>query len=136
MGHTHDPSSGKEMEIPYIVTDIPDRLGRNAIQALQISVDKALRMKAIHSSDKKEDVVRASPASNSQPDASLQRACHELCDEVHDLFKPELGCLKNFELEVKFKPDAEPVFCKPRPVPFAVRDDLAKAYKQGIPRGV
>ena len=75
------------MAIPYIVTEIPDLnlLGRNAIQALEISVDKALRMKAIHSSDKKEDVVRASPASNSQPDASLQRACQELCIEFPDL---------------------------------------------------
>ena len=29
------------------------------------------------------------------------------------LFKPELlGCLKDFELEVKFKTDAKTVFCK------------------------
>ena len=136
-GLTCDPTTGNETEISYIVTNIPDLnlLGRNAIQALDISVDKALGMKAINSSDKK-GVVRVSPACNSKPDASLQRACHELCAEFPDLFKPDLGCLKDFELEVKFKQDARPVFYKPRPVPFAVRDDLAKAYEQGIARGV
>jgi hypothetical protein len=37
---------------------------------------------------------------------------------------------------VKFKPDAKPVFCKPRPVPFAILDDLSKGYNDGIAKGV
>ena len=45
-------------------------------------------------------------------------------DEFPDLFKPELGCLEDFELEVKFKADAVPVFHKARPLLFALRDDL------------
>nr|KAG5698057.1 hypothetical protein BaRGS_016705 [Batillaria attramentaria] len=53
-----------------------------------------------------------------------------------DLFKEELGCLKDFELEVKFKSDAKPVFHKARPVPFALRDDLTKGYEEGIAKGV
>ena len=36
------------------------------------------------------------------------------------------------QMEVKFKPDAKPVFCKPRPVPFAIREDLSKGYDEGI----
>ena len=35
---------------------------------------------------------------------SLQKACKQCCKEFPDLFKPELGCLKEFELEVKFQP--------------------------------
>nr|KAG5685748.1 hypothetical protein BaRGS_011066 [Batillaria attramentaria] len=57
-------------------------------------------------------------------------------DPVTDLFKEELGCLKDFELEVKFKSDAKPVFHKARPVPFALRDDLTKGYEEGIAKGV
>jgi hypothetical protein len=42
-------------------------------------------------------------------------ACKGLCEEFPDLFKQELGCLEGFELEVKFKEDAAPIFRKPRP---------------------
>nr|KAG5688839.1 hypothetical protein BaRGS_004516 [Batillaria attramentaria] len=109
MGQTKDPVTGKQSSIPYIVTKIPDLnlLGRNAIQALGISVDNALGLKSIESQVKSED-----------------------------LFKEELGCLKDFELEVKFKSDAKPVFHKARPVPFALRDDLTKGYEEGIAKGV
>ena len=47
-----------------------------------------------------------------------------------------MGCLKDFELEVKFKADAVPVFHKAWPVPFALRDDLVKGYEEGIAKGV
>ena len=63
---------------------------------------------------------------SSQPDlhAVLQQACEQLCTEF---FKPELGCLKDF----KFKPDAKPVFCKPRVALFALLEDLNRAYYAG-----
>nr|KAG5695889.1 hypothetical protein BaRGS_017327 [Batillaria attramentaria] len=57
-------------------------------------------------------------------------------ETVYDLFKEELGCLKDFELEIQFKSDAKPVFHKARPVPFALRDDLTKGYLEGIAKGV
>lgn len=71
-----------------------------------------------------------------EPDITLQKACEQLCQEFPDLFKPELGCLKGFELEVKFKPDVKPIFCKPRVVPFAIQEDLCQAYNAGIAKGV
>ena len=37
---------------------------------------------------------------------------------------------------LKFKPNAKPVFCKPRPVPFSVLEDLNEAYEAGIKQGV
>ena len=39
-------------------------------------------------------------------------------------------------LEIKFKTDASPVFCKPRVVPFAIQDDLVQAFEAGITKGV
>nr|KAG5699460.1 hypothetical protein BaRGS_016306 [Batillaria attramentaria] len=138
MGQTTDPVTGKQSSIPYIVTKIPDLnlLGRNAIQALGISVDNALGLKSIESQVKSEGAKESHPKTSSTTYASLQKDCHTLCDKFPDLFKEELGCLKDFELEVKFKSDAKPVFHKARPVPFALRDDLTKGYEEGIAKGV
>ena len=47
-----------------------------------------------------------------------------------------MGCLKDFELDIKFKPDYKPIFCRPRPVPFAIQEDLVDAYEAGIKHGV
>ena len=47
-----------------------------------------------------------------------------------------MGYLRDFELEVKSKPDAKPVFHKPRSVPFAIQEDLALAYDAGITKGI
>eukprot|EP00731_Ephydatia_muelleri_P001282 Em0001g1282a len=49
---------------------------------------------------------------------------------------PELGCLKDLQLEIQFKPDSKPLFCKPRVVPFALQEDLTQAYDVGIAKGV
>ena len=76
------------------------------------------------------------PATSDEPYVSLQRDCQNLCDEFPDLFKLELGCLTDFELEVKFKADAVPIFHKARSVPFALRDDLVKGYEEDIAKGV
>ena len=69
-------------------------------------------------------------------DRHLQQACRELCTEFSELFKPELGCLRGVQLEIEFKPDARPIFCKPRSVPFAMQEELAQAYDVGIARGI
>ena len=70
-----------------------------------------------------------------KPDGKLQKECRKLCEEFPDVFKPELRKLKAFELEVKFKAETKPMFCKPRMVPFALQEDLAQAYNAGIKRG-
>ena len=138
IGQTKDPVSGKQSSIPYIVTKIPNLnlLGRNAIQALGISVDSALGLKSIESHSKSTEAPMTHPPTSDDTYATLQRDCHALCDKFPDLFKEELGCLKDFELEVKFKSDAKPIFQKARPVPFALRDDLAKGYEEGIKKGI
>ena len=107
-------------------------LGRDAIVKLGVDI---LALLGILSADKQfndEAVLSIS----SQPDLVLQQACEQLCMEFPDLFKPELGCLKDFQLEVKFMPDAKPVFCKPRVVPFALLEDLNQAYDAAIAQGV
>ena len=138
MAQTKNPVTGKQSSIPYIVTKIPDLnlLGRNVVQTLRISVDNALGLRSIESEVKRKGVEARHPATSDETYVSLQRDCQKLCDEFPDLFKRELGCLKDFELEVKFKADAVLYFHKVRPVPFGLRDDLVKGYEEGIAKGV
>ena len=96
-------------------------MGRNVIQTLGISVDNALGLRSIESQAKRKGVEAGHPATSDEPYVSIQRDCQKHCDEFTDQFKPELGCLKDFELEVNFKADAVPAFHKARPVLFALR---------------
>ena len=109
----------------FMVTEVPglNLLGRDAIKALGITVDNFF-------------FSTAKAISSAEIDRDLQSACSKLCDDYADLFKPELGCLRDVELEIEFKSGSKPIFMKSRPVPFAIQDDLARAYDAGIARGV
>ena len=122
---TNSPS----IPLQFTVTKVPhlNLLGRDAIVRLGINVSAlmGLTTSSVH------------PISNvTKPDINLQNSCKQLCQEFPDLFKPKLGCLKDVQLEVRFKLDSKPVFCKPRVVSLAIQDELGKAYKAGITRGV
>ena len=66
----------------------------------------------------------------------LQKKCENLCQQYGDVFKQELGVLRDYELEIEFKSDAKPVFKKPRSVPFAMLEDLSHALDAGITKGI
>ena len=103
-------------------------IGRSGIRLLDLSVDEKIKKSS------KNTVAKV--FEHLKPDTDLQQRCRVLCSEFPDLFKPELGCLKDFELEIKVKPDYKPIFCRPRPVPFAIQEDLVDAYEAGIKHGV
>ena len=50
-----------------------------------------------------------------EPQIRLQHACHKY-------------------VQVKFKTDAKPVFCKPRTVPYSMLEDLTQTYEDGLKR--
>ncbi|XP_014663412.1 PREDICTED: uncharacterized protein K02A2.6-like [Priapulus caudatus] len=106
-GTTTLPGSGFKHDIRYIVSTVPDLnlLGRAATDRLGISVDNAMQ-----SAKREVNAV----FDDLPTDKRLQAACRKLCDQYPDLWKDELGCLKDFELE----------------------EDLGKAYDDGIKRGV
>ena len=114
------------------MTELPELnlLGRGAIKQLGIPVDNLMQKNILGSST----VCRA-VFEDLEPDRKLQNECRKLCEEFPDVFKLDLGKHKDFELEVKFKAEAKPMFCKPRTVPFALQEDLVQAY-EGIKRGV
>ena len=127
----HSKKSDNQKLLKFNVSELPtlNLLGRNAIMQLGISVDTLLE-------DKSANLRCHAIFEDLKPDHELQKACSQLCEEFPNLFKNELGKLKDFELEVKFKTDAKPVFCKPRAVPFALQEDLTQTFEAGIKRGV
>ena len=112
----------KQLDLNLLGRDAIKRLGIDITAMLNATMPDANKVNAVFD--------------NLKPDVKLQNACSKLCSEFPDLFKPELGCLKDFQLDVKFKDDSKLIFCKPRPVPFAIQDDLNQAYDAGIKRGV
>ena len=113
-----------ETQIEFNVTTVRDLnlMGRKALLDFKIDVTSLMRSKV---------------CSVSKPlDINLHGACQQLCSDFKELFKPELGCLKDFELEIKFKAEAEPVFCKSRTVPLAVLEELNYTYEAGIKQGL
>ena len=126
-----------KVSFQFTVTEVPqlNLLGRDAIVRLHINVS-ALLLPRVSSAGKPSSSLVLPIFDGLKPDLVLQDSCRQLCQEFPDLFKPDLGCLKDFQLEVKFKPEAQPVFCRPRVVPFAIQDDLCLAYDAGIAAGV
>ena len=59
-----------------------------------------------------------------------------ILDRHTEVFKDELGLLKTMSAKIQVDPQAQPRFCKPRPVPYALRDkvneEIERLEKAGI----
>ena len=110
-----------DVTFPVIVTKVPNLnlLGRLAMMKLKLT-----------------NLTDHFRENLSCAENSLDAACIQLCGEFPTLFESTLGCLKDFSLDIRFKPEAKPIFKKPRPVPFSILQDLNEAYEAGIKRGV
>ena len=110
---TASTSESEEVPLLFNVSKLPklNILGRKAIVDLKNDMSALLRNHVLQIAEESES-------------KALQRDCHKLCEEFKECFEPELGCLQDFELEVKFKPEAKPVFVKARTVPFSLQEDL------------
>ena len=51
------------------------------------------------------------------------------------VFRPELGELREIKAKLKLKPNAQPKFCKPRPVPYAVKVKLGETLERMVMEG-
>ena len=109
-------------------------LVRSAIRSLDIDICTLIQEPGVNAYANTDASVHA--VTHGCSDITLHNACQQLCAQFPELFKPELGYLKAFELEIKFKQDAKPVFFKPRTVPLAFLEDLSQAYDEGIKKGV
>ena len=125
---TTDTGKNKSVLLDYIVAeDDLHILGRPGIRSLGINIlgDKTSLTTTVG------DVLTVQTS-----DQSLKSACEKLCDQFPDLWKDELGCLKDVVLDVKFKDSAKPKFFKPRSVAYAMQSALNSEIDSGISKGV
>ena len=52
------------------------------------------------------------------------------------VFKEELGEIKGIKAQISIDPQAQPRFCKPRPVPFALRNKVEMSWNNSRKRGL
>lgn len=52
------------------------------------------------------------------------------------LFQKSVWTIKHFEAQIRLNKDANPIFCKARPVPFALRDSLEKKLNRLESQGI
>ena len=130
-----DRSTSRIADVSFNVTKSHqlNLLGRTSIASLDINVRKLIQEAGVNTCC--EDLGLLAIAEDSL-DMALQRARQQLCTEDPKLFEPEMGCLKDAELDIRFKPEAQPSFCKPRTVPFAIMEDLHNAYDAGIKKAI
>ena len=124
-----------DVTFPVIVTKVPNLnlLGRLAMMKLKLT---NLTDHFRENLSCAESTATIEHVTTTGPENSLDAACIQLCGEFPTLFESTLGCLKDFLLDIWFKPEAKPIFKKPRPVPFSILQDLNEAYEAGIKRGV
>ena len=118
-------SEFQNVPLEFNVTKLPklNIIGRKAIVELKIDMSNLLR----------NHVLRINEEADSK---TVEKACHKICQDFKECFDQELGYLKDFEVEVKFKPEAAPIFVKARTVTFSIQEDLNQALDAGIKKGI
>ena len=124
-----------DVTFPVIVTKVPNLnlLGRLAMMKLKLTNLTDHFRENLSCAESTATIVHVTTTG---PENFLHAACIQLCGEFPTLFESTLGCLKDFSLDIRFKPEAKPIFKKPRPVPFSILQDFNEAYEAGIKRGV
>jgi len=60
----------------------------------------------------------------------------EILQRYPEVLDSEVGEIKNYECDIKLRPDAKPIFCKARAVPFTVRKKLDIEYDRLVKKGL
>ena len=93
-----------DVTFPVIVTKVPNLnlLGRLAMMKLKLT---NLTDHFRENLSCAESTATIEHVTTSGPENSLDAACIQLCGEFPTLFESTLGCLKDFSLDIRFKPE-------------------------------
>ena len=108
-----------DVTFPVIVTKVPNLnlLGRLAMMNLKLT---NLTDHFRENLSCAESTATIEHVTTTGPENSLDAACIQLCGEFPTLFESTLGCLKDFSLDIRFKPEAKPIFKKPKPQSYKI----------------
>ena len=57
-------------------------------------------------------------------------------NSYQEVFKNELGCMRDFKVNIKLKQNAKPHFLKARPVPYAIESRIERELDRLVSSGV
>ena len=106
-------------ELPLFVLagNNPCLLGRNWLQTIRLNWPAILKL-------------TASPMS--KPNEGLG----QLLDQYSEVFDNSLGTMKGAKAHIYLKDDVEPKFCKPLPVPYALKDRIEQELDRLVQEGI
>ena len=108
-----------QLPITVVEGNVPNLLGRDWLSQLR------LRWEELFPLNRRLNVLE-----------DVQGPVAELVAEFPKVFTNELGCLKNFKVNIPVPEGTHPKFCKTRPVPYAmksrVEEELDRLEKQGV----
>ena len=102
----------KTFTLPLLIaeSDGPSLIGRNWFSSFGISVDGIHKLHVA--------------------------SCEEIVRRYDNIFAPGIGTFKGDPVTVQINQNANPRFCKPRPVPFALRDRVEKQLDHMVEQGI
>ena len=103
--HVHEKYSSQEAKLVLVVIqgDGPTLLGRNWLKYIKLDWNK---IAVIH---------------------STKPELWKVLSQKHEaLFQDDLGTVSSYQATLNLKPDATPIFFKPRPVPFAIKEAIGQ----------
>jgi transposase InsO family protein len=105
-------------ELPLVIVkgQKPALLGRNWLKVIRLDWKKIFQTFAVSKSEVLEVVVQQYDSVFSQ--------------------KKELNTIKDYEAVIKLNSDAQPIFKKARPVPYALRDKVAEQLDSAVKSGI
>ena len=107
---------GKLWHLPLLVVngEVPTLLGRNWMKQLYSNWETMFSLKEEETSTK----------------------LKQLLEEQSELFDGKMGCLKDFKVKIPISKYAEPKFCKARPVPYALKEEVEKELDRLEAQGI
>ncbi|XP_018407686.1 PREDICTED: uncharacterized protein K02A2.6-like [Cyphomyrmex costatus] len=82
------------------------------------------------------DIIQFDLASEKLSVRTVNEKQNDICKRFESLFSNEIGCYTKKKFKLHLKEGVSPVFCKPRPVPFALRakieNEIDRLVKDGI----
>ncbi|XP_055918725.1 uncharacterized protein K02A2.6-like [Eupeodes corollae] len=119
--------------LPLLVVDSEygsNIMGMDLFDAFDLSIKQQSEEKALHVSSDNSD----------KEQQQLALEAKTLCERYKSVFNSELGCSNSYVGHLVLKADAQPKFCKYRPVPFAqkekVKAEIERLLKLGILRRI
>ena len=119
LGEVYVAYDNQVAELPLFVVagNKPCLLGRNWLQTIRLNWPAILKL---------------TPSPMSKPNEGLG----QLLDQYSEVFDNSLGTMKGAKAHIYLKDDVEPKFCKPRPVPYALKDRIEQELDRLVQEGI